>query len=316
MTHDLPEYGARPALNRLLMETLARWPTHARYLVKSMSDRSETVLDISDRVADVVLRLSQDDAGGIDKAVADYRFLCEEIVLPEEIFFRREGHYRLSSFAEANAEVYENGPFMDRYMNGLLFSNVIWHNHSHAMTDYVTRYLPRLPTAADHLEIGPGHGIFMYFAALAANIGSVTGWDLSPASIAKTTHALETLGITRPVRLIEQDMFDVGDPAPDDMVDSIVMSEILEHVENPVEALRSAARSLRPGGHLWINVPANSPSPDHIFLVNSPEHANQIVRDAGLEVVASAAYPMMGASLEKAAKNLLSVSCVVTARKP
>ena len=314
MTPPLPSYGARPALNRLLAETLALWPQHARYLATSMANRSDTVLNVSNRVAAIVLALA-DDAGGIAKAVADYRFLCEEIVLPEELHFRREGRYRLSTFTEANAEVYSNGAFMDRYMNGLLFSNVIWHNHSHAMTDYVTRYLPRLPHGADHLEIGPGHGIFLYFASEVADIGSVTGWDLSPASIAKTAHALRTLGVTRPVRLIEQDMFDVVDPTDSDRVDSIVMSEILEHVEDPVAALRSAARSLRRGGHIWINVPANSPSPDHIFLVESPEHANQIVRDAGLEVVASAAYPMMGASLEKAAKNQLSVSCVVTARK-
>jgi ubiquinone/menaquinone biosynthesis C-methylase UbiE len=307
---------ARPALDRLLAETLQRWPAHARYMAKSMDNRAPEVLDISDRVADVVLRLAGDDTQSLDRAVADYRFLCEDIVLPEELFFRREGRYRLSTFAEALHEVYSNDSFMDRYMNGLLFSNVIWHNHAHAMTDFVTRYLPRLPQGAAHLEIGPGHGIFLYFAAEAPNVGSLTGWDLSPASIAKTAHALKTLGVTRPVTLIEQDMFTVADPEPADMVDSIVMSEILEHVEDPVAALRSAARSLRPGGHVWINVPANSPSPDHIFLVESPDHANRIVADAGLEVVASAAYPMMGASLEKAAKNQLSVSCVVTARKP
>ncbi|MGL4541398.1 MAG: class I SAM-dependent methyltransferase [Polymorphobacter sp.] len=306
----------RPALDALTAATLARWPEHAATLAKSRDNRSETVLDVSNSVAEIVLKLAHADPGGIDQAVDDYRFLCEEIVLPEELFFRRNGHYRLSTFAQANAEVYENGPFMDRYMNGLLFSNVIWHNHSHAMTYYVSQYLPRLPMGADTLEIGPGHGIFMYFAAIAPNVGSVTGWDLSAASIAKTRHALATLGITRPVKLIQQDMFDVGTPADADMVDSIVMSEILEHVEDPVAAMRSAARSLRPGGYLWVNVPANSPSPDHIFLVNSPEHANQLVRDAGLEVVDSAAYPMLGASLEKAAKQLLSVSCVVTAQKP
>jgi 2-polyprenyl-3-methyl-5-hydroxy-6-metoxy-1,4-benzoquinol methylase len=297
-------------------ETLARWPEHIRYLTKSLDNRSENVLETSERLAEIVLKLAESETEDLDRAVADYRFLCEEIVLPEELFFRREGRYRLSTFAQANAEVYENGPFMDRYMNGLLFSNVIWHNHAHAMNNYLMDYLPGLAEDARHLEIGPGHGIFLYLAACAPNVRSVTGWDLSPASIAKTAHALETLGAPQPVQLVQQDMFDVGEPAAADMFDSIVMSEILEHVEDPVAALRSAARSLRPGGRIWINVPANSPSPDHIFLVNSPAHAEEIVRDAGLDVVASAAYPMMGASLEKAARNLLSVSCVITAQKP
>jgi hypothetical protein len=171
---------------RIPVRRLTRWPEHASYLSKSRKNRSETVLDVSNTVAEVVPKLPQADPGGIDKAVDDYRFLCEENVLPEELFFRSNGRYRLSKFAEANTEVYENGPFMDRYMNGLLFSNVIWHSHGHAMTYYVTQYLPRLPMGADTLEIGPGHGIFMYFAAITPNVGSVTGWDLSAASVAKT----------------------------------------------------------------------------------------------------------------------------------
>jgi len=94
------------------------------------------------------------------------------------------------------------------------------------------------------------------------------------------------------------------------------MSEILEHLEDPVAALKAASKWLRPGGCLWINVPANSPAPDHIFLVNNVEHAAQLARDAGLEVVDSKAFPMSGTTLEKAIKRKQAVSCVVTTRKP
>lgn len=313
---DLSSSGFRPALGRLLAETLARWPQHARFLEKSMANRSDTVLDTADRLAAIILQLADAEPGGIDGAIADYRFVCDEIVLPEEIFFRREGRYRLSSFAEANEAVYANAPLMHRYMNGLLITNVLWHNHCHAMNDFVTDYLPRLTPGALHLEIGPGHGIFLYFAALRPEIFNITGWDLSPTSIARTRHALETLGIDRPVDLVEQDMFAVGERDGDMLFDSIVMSELLEHVEDPVVALMSAAKSLRPGGLIWINVPANSPAPDHIFLVKSPAHAETLVRDAGLDIVASKAFAMMGVSLEKAARNQLSVNCVITARKP
>lgn len=314
---DQSPAGPRPALNRLLDETLARWPEHARFLEKSMANRSETVLDTADRLSAIILRLADADPGGIDAAIADYRFVCDEIVLPEEIYFRREGRYRLSSFAEANEAVYANAPLMRRYMNGLLITNVLWHNHCHAMNDFVTEYLPRFAgPGASHLEIGPGHGIFLYFAALRPEIAKLTGWDLSPTSIAKTRHALETLGIDRPVDLVEQDMFAVGDRDETMLFDSIVMSELLEHVEDPVAAMTSAARSLRRGGLMWINVPANSPAPDHIFLVKSPAHAEALVREAGLEIVASKAFAMMGVSLDKAARNQLSVNCVITARKP
>jgi 2-polyprenyl-3-methyl-5-hydroxy-6-metoxy-1,4-benzoquinol methylase len=313
---DLFSFGTRLALNSLIAATLERWPEHARFLKKSMANRPDAVLDTADRLAAIVLQLAEAEPGDLDTAIADYRFVCDEIVLPEEIFFRREGHYRLNSFVEANEQVYKNAPLMRRYMNGLLVTNVLWHNHCHAMNDFVADYLPRLKPGARHLEIGPGHGIFLYFAALRPEISSLTGWDLSPTSIAKTRHALDTLGIDRPVELVEQDMFAVGEPGADRLFDSIVMSELLEHVEDPVMALRSAARSLRPGGLIWINVPANSPAPDHIFLVNSPAHAEALVREAGLDIVASKGFAMMGVSLEKAARNQLSVNCVITARKP
>ncbi len=94
------------------------------------------------------------------------------------------------------------------------------------------------------------------------------------------------------------------------------MSEILEHLEDPSAALKAAMKWLKPGGTIWVNVPANSPAPDHIFLVESPEHACEIVRAAGLAVVASKGFPMTGATLERARKHKLAISCVVVGRKP
>jgi trans-aconitate methyltransferase len=93
------------------------------------------------------------------------------------------------------------------------------------------------------------------------------------------------------------------------------MSEILEHLEDPVAAMRAASRHMKPGGYLWINVPANSPAPDHIFLVEGADHAASLVAQAGFEVVRSDAFPMSGATLEKAMKRKLSISCVVLGRK-
>jgi trans-aconitate methyltransferase len=125
---------------------------------------------------------------------------------------------------------------------------------------------------------------------------------------------LHALGVDRPADLTLQNMFEA--PASDRRYDSIVMSEILEHLEDPVAALKAASAWLRPGGTIWVNVPANSPAPDHIFLVQSPEHACELVESAGLEVVGSHAFPMTGATLEKARKRKLAISCVVVGRKP
>ncbi|HSC18310.1 MAG TPA: class I SAM-dependent methyltransferase [Rhizomicrobium sp.] len=309
---DLSKYSN---LASLVASLHRQWPEHDIYVEKSLADRSADVMGISERVAGCVLRLAERLPGGLERLSDDYRFLCEKIVLPEEFYFRRHDRYRLSSFDDALRECYANAPFMERYMNGLMVSYAIWSNHAHAIASYVLTYLPSLRGGADLLEIGPGHGLLLYFAAELRSTRSLAGWDVSPTSIAQTREALAQLGVSRPVTLTLQNLFDAGAGEKGAGFDSITMSEILEHLEAPVAALKAAARWLRPGGTIWVNVPANSPAPDHIFLVNSPEHAEELVQGAGLQVVASHAFPMTGTTLEKARKGKLAVSCVVVGRR-
>ena len=311
--NNLTDY---PALAELVDGAVAFWPDHQTFIEKSFAQRSESALQISNRLAESILKLSEDIPGKREALYRDYRFLCEDIVLPEEIHFRRHGSYRLTSFEDAFRECYGNAEYMARYMNGLLLSNVFWDNHAQAFNYFVSSYLPRLKPGSRHLEIGPGHGLFLYFATLCPAVTSVTGWDVSPTSISQTRHALMTLGAPRTPRLIEQNMFDVGALGDEERFDSLVMSEILEHLEDPAKALEAAAECLAPGGLLFVNVPANSPAPDHIFLFDSPEHANEMVQSAGFELVDSAAFPMSGTTLERARKHKLAISCVVVGRKP
>jgi len=305
----------RKNLKHIVESVLSVWPSHEKFISRSLQDRPEDVLDLSDHISGLIRTLSSTESGGMEKLCRSYRFFCEQIVLPEELHFRRNGSYRLSSFEDAFREVYSNEPFMRRYMDGLLLSGVLWLNHSQAMHHYVKTYLPLLPSGADHLEIGPGHGLLLYFAAAQPEIGSVAAWDASPTSIENTRGALHALGVTRPVPLLLRNLFDPVDASTGKRYDSVVLGEILEHLEDPVAALRNVKQWLKPGGRIWINVPANSPSPDHIFLVTSPDHACELVREAGLEVENSSPFAMTGATLEKAARNKLSVSCVVIGRR-
>lgn len=44
-------------------------------------------------------------------------------------------------------------------------------------------------------------------------------------------------------------------PLPDDAVDAIVCTQVLEHVPDPAAALQEFARLVRPGGRLWVTTP-------------------------------------------------------------
>lgn len=304
---------AYPAVAALASQVVERWPEHATYVAASFAGREPEAMGVSDQLSRCIFRLAEAHDGGIDALCDDYRFLCEDIVMPEEIHFRRHGSYRLSSFAEAERECYANAPFMARYMNGLLLSDVLWANHAAAFASFENDFLPRVREGADHLEVGPGHGLFLYFAARSPRIASVTGWDVSATSIAKTRDALRVLDSPREAELHLQNLFEA--PATGPAFDSVVMSEILEHLEDPVAALEAVAQHIRPGGLLFVNVPANSPAPDHIFLFESIEHAAEIVRSAGFAVELEREFPMSGATVERARRKKLSMSCVVIGRK-
>lgn len=309
----MPDY---PHLYELSRRLVALWPKHERYVERSLEGRSPETKRVSDDLARIIYLIAETVNGGVDKLILDYQFLCEKITFPEEIYFRRHKKYRLSRFADAERECYANAPLMERYMNGVIVSGIFWSNHAEAFGAFVNDYLPRLPRGADHLEIGPGHGALLHWAAARPEMGRIEGWDVSPTSIANTRAALTTMGIDRPVELRLGDLFDTASTANAPPFDSVVMSEVIEHTEDPVGAMRAAASHLKPGGLLWINVPANSPMPDHIYLVESPEHARRLVEEAGMEVVDVKAFPMTGQTLDQAIRRQLTLNCIVLGRKP
>ena len=313
MEQTLADY---PQLRRLTEAVLSDWPEHRRYIDLTLSSRDESLMRFSDLLSGMIIQLSSGHDGGLEQAARDYRYLCDEIILPEEWHFRRTGAYRLSTFAEAVAAVYSREAFMTRYMNGLLVSDVFWVNHSRALQHYSERYLPELAPETRLLEIGPGHGLLLGLASRVPSVVSLTGWDVSAASLESTRHALAQLGVQRPVSLVVQDIFAPGQDLADNAFDAIVLSEVLEHLEEPDRAMQALFHLCRPGGTVWINVPANSPAPDHLVLLKHPDEAAGFVSRAGFEVIDTASFAGVGVTMQRALKQALTISCVVVGRKP
>jgi 2-polyprenyl-3-methyl-5-hydroxy-6-metoxy-1,4-benzoquinol methylase len=298
-----------PATSKLYNSVLAAWPEHAKFLSKSFANRPDDLLRTSEFIATLLLECAAANAVSLDEYITDYRYLCEQIVLPEEIYFRREERYRLSTFADAAREVYDNPALMNRYMNGLFVSDVLWFNHAAAMNDFATRYLPSVPAGGTHLEIGPGHGMLLHLAIGFGRFREMSAWDVSQTSIEHVRRILELRGCTS---RIEAKLCDIYRPGVIEenraAFDTIVFSEILEHLERPAEALAIVRELLTPEGTVWINVPANGPAPDHLFLLRSLDEARRFVESCDLEVVRATAYPVAGYSVEKAERNALPMS--------
>ena len=306
-----------PNLANLTTEVLKVWPEHKRYLENSLGPREEGLLSFSEKLAEMVSRLATTVHGGISTLGDDYRFLCEEIYLPEEFYFRRHGSYRLKSFEEALNTVYNNAPFMSRYMNGLLMSDVLWINHCQGLQHFAEVYLNSLPGNAQLLEIGPGHGLLLHLASQNPKISGLAAYDVSQKSVDMAGKALKALGAAKPVRFELKNILDdsIVEASNGAQFDAIVFSEVLEHLDRPEQAVRALLHLCKPGGRIWINVPANSPAPDHLYLVREPRQAEDLVRSVGFEVVDTAHFPMTGVTLERALKQQLTISCIIVGRR-
>jgi len=305
-----PGLASFPSLTRIVDAQKQAWPDHAKYLRNRFAGEDPAALDRADDVAQLVLTLAGD---ALPRYCDDYRWMCENFI-EEEAFFRRHNRYRRTRFDEVERDVYSNQAYMARYVNGILLSQLLWRNHAAALDLFRTRFLPALPEGYSHLEVGPGHGLFLAQAAADPRCGAAAGWDVSAASIAATGTALRTFGIPRPVTLAVQDVLSA--PARPEAFDSAIISEVLEHLEDPAAALRTLFASLKPGGRIFINAPVNSPAPDHIFLWREPAEIDRLVEEAGFAIDDVHLLPMTGYTVARAMTMAASLSCVVFARRP
>jgi len=296
-----------PVLARLVADQVKAAPDQEKFFSKRFDDDTyDSLARLEDLAGHVVKLIGDDQQTFLD----DYAWLCIE-QLNEELYFRRHKKYRLSTFEEAYRLVYANREYMTRYMNGLLMTQLWWKNHFDVIDYYRRAFLATNKPGYSHLEIGPGHGLFIYFAAADPNAGSVTGWDISESSIDSTKNALKTLGLQSLPKLELQDLF----KGPKGAFDSVVFSEVIEHMEEPRAALDVIRSVVAPGGRLFLNMPINSPAPDHLFNLDTPEDLVDFVEAAGFVIEEKGLFPATNQTLEAARKKKMTISCAFIARR-
>jgi ubiquinone/menaquinone biosynthesis C-methylase UbiE len=310
MESFISQFSGFPNTQSILSTLLKVWPEHIDYCKARFDGEAADFSLRMEQVATLILKNVETD---LAVYCTDYRWMCEEF-LAEEIYFRRNGEYRLSTFQAAYDDVYSKAEYMGRYVRGILISQMIWKPHAQAFDFFRTDFLAGFAPGSHYLEVGPGHGFFLYFASQTAALERLEAWDVSKSSIKETRAALAKLGVTRDIEIIEQDILKA--PSRHNEFDGAVISEVLEHLERPDVALQSLFAALKPGGRIFINAPINSPAPDHIYLWRSTDEFAQFVEAQGFVIENAQYYPVTGATLEKAAKHDLSVSCVIIASKP
>jgi len=296
-------------LGELVFHQLQVWPEHEKFIRKSFESRSPSLMDSAHRTGKLIHQMISEK---IPEHAESYRWMCGALN-EEAMHFFRTGEYRHHSFVEVEREIYRDVAYMTRYMQGLLLSQIFWNNHANVIDYYIHDFVEKVTEPTRYLEIGPGHGLFCALASENQKMTVIEGWDVSPGSLEVARECLGKVGLLERVGLRIQDITSSSEDADEARFDRIVISEVLEHLEDPVAILKGIRRHLAPGGKVFINVPVNSPAPDHIFLLKTPEEARKLVEDGGFEVLDFKSFPITGYTEAIARKRSLTISCAMVA---
>ncbi|AGB19836.1 glycosyltransferase [Thermoanaerobacterium thermosaccharolyticum] len=115
------------------------------------------------------------------------------------------------------------------------------------------------------LEIGCGNGDLSSYISMYGN--RVFGIDIDPIAIEIARYKVWNYGLSDCFFTVE-DANEIK--LPDSYFDTVVLAEVLEHVEKPEKVIREAIRLCKNNGKVLISVPNGYkiPSPDHINIFN------------------------------------------------
>lgn len=299
-----------PALMSIIDAVCDVWPEHVPYLEKRFLNPVDPTLQIANEISEISLQIAGDE---LLHFIASYRWVCE-IFVDEDLYFRRTGKYRRSCFDEVYRDVYSNISYMNNYLRGLLLTQIFWQNQTTSFQFYVEKFLSSIRNSADYLEIGPGHGLLLNFAARSPRVRTIVGWDISESSLEMTRHSIEIMGVRHPITLTRHNILEA--PSVRNAYDAIAISEVMEHLDKPVAALHTVFEALKSGGLSFFNIPINSPAPDHIFNWKSVQAVENMIRDHGFIIIKSFAAPATGYTLERAIRRKATINALIIAQRP
>lgn len=251
-----------------------------------------------------------------EEVTLEYLSQCYDLIvkdtLTNQFYFKRHKRYKHSSYREVESLVYRNSEYMRMYMYGLAITAFLWGNHAQ-MKAFFKESLPKKQTGA-YLEIGPGHGFYMMEAMQLSQYTSFLGVDISPTSVALTQSILSSryFGQFSNFKIKECNFLDWDTDAK---FDTVVMGEVLEHVEQPQSFLQKIAAITHEDSYIYITTCINSPAIDHIYLFENVQQIVDLVKASGLSIKKQLLVPYQDTTLEQSEQERLPINIAVVLGK-
>ena len=265
-------------IDELVDEVKVRSPRHAKKLDETLDMNDENYTRKANVFLEKYDRLLSDQGLDMNYAIDCY-FEMVNMVLFEHKEFLHTENYRYSSFDEVRELVYDNVPYMKRYMNGLILSQFLWLHH-YKMVEFQSNELPYYKGKVNsYLEIGGGHGLFLSSAhEILGEKVHFTCVDLSASSLEMCKNFNSDI-------VVNYVKSDINDFETKEKFDFISMGEVLEHVEEPTMLMAKLWDLVSDDGTVFITVPTNAPVIDHIYLFRNAQEIIDICEKVGFEVI-------------------------------
>lgn len=265
---------------------------------------------------EILQRLNSNNEEKLRFCVKAYVTICIEFLKLQRQLEKTKS-YLYSTEVETLDAVYKNKDlFCGYYLEGLLLTQALWPNHFMLMKNFHDSFLPTLSRETRVLEVGTGMGLYLRYMLKSAPALNYTGLDISPYAIDFAKRFVSDVQTGK--SQLEFMQTSVTDPKglrfQSNEFGSLIMGEVLEHIEKPIEALRELIRITKSGGRLFLTTVVFAAAIDHIYLFHNAEEVLQLCMKAGWEIDRTWIYPIYESDTPDMSDRPMNIALIL--RKP
>lgn len=230
----------------------------------TVTDQDEYDLKFAEHICDLVCKM-----GNPKTFLKDFIDFSEDF-LRLQVKLETKKKYEMETFDQAYKEVYDNDLFMQKYLNGLLLTQIFWLNHMKIFSFFFKNFCDG-NAGGDIMEVPIGTGIYLSEFLKKNPSWRGTGYDISKTAV-KFSKRLFEKNETR-ARLEVKDVFEIKN----EKYDKIICGELMEHLETPEDLLSKLDELLKDDGEIFLTAAIWAANKDHIYLFKNEEELDTMI---------------------------------------
>jgi SAM-dependent methyltransferase len=276
-------------------------PFQKKSIEKLLANADDQYIKFAESVVSRVLTAV--DRGECFDYLAETYLWYTKLLRIEEMYYAQEGKYRYDNYEEVYEKVYSRDDYMFDYVVGLGLTQPLWANHYRIFRFFLDEFVPMIKDAKTGAEIGVGHGLFHSEAMRGAPKLKTILLDVSNTSLEMTRKMIAATGMDKeranPMNVdVQKDM-----PLEDDSLDTLLMGELIEHIQDGERVLSELSRKMKKDGFCYFSTAANAPAEDHILLFKDIGEIRGIIDKCNWKIIKEKCFTLNEMSVEDAEKN-------------